>query len=81
MAVVRQFGRPRRVAGHLAGWVMANRPSNRQRNHWVVSLLDLQPTDRVLEIGFAPGLGIAELSRRVGPAGHVYGVDHFNLRL
>lgn len=36
----------------------------------------LQPTDRVLEIGFGPGLPIAELSRRVGDSGHVYGIDH-----
>jgi ubiquinone/menaquinone biosynthesis C-methylase UbiE len=74
-AIVAQFGHPRGMAGSVAGWVMARRPSNRQRNRWVVSLLDVQPTDRVLEIGFGPGLAIAELSRRVGGAGHVYGID------
>jgi hypothetical protein len=37
--VVRQFGRPRGVTGRLAGWLMAYRGSNRQRNLWVVSLL------------------------------------------
>jgi ubiquinone/menaquinone biosynthesis C-methylase UbiE len=73
--LVRQFGRPRGVAGRAAGQVMAHRASNRQRNVWVVSLLDLQPTDRVLEIGFGPGLAIAELARRVS-RGHVYGIDH-----
>ncbi len=73
--VVQQFGRPRGTAGHLAGWVMAHRGSNRQRNRWVVSLLDVQPTDRVLEIGFGPGLAVAELSRRA-TRGHVYGIDH-----
>jgi ubiquinone/menaquinone biosynthesis C-methylase UbiE len=36
----------------------------------------VKPTDRVLEIGFGPRVAIAELSRRVGPEGHVYGVDH-----
>jgi hypothetical protein len=50
-AIVGQFGHPRGMAGSVAGWVMARRPSNRQRNRWVVSLLDVQPTDRVLEIG------------------------------
>ena len=54
-AVVRQFGHPRGTAGAMAGWVMALRRSNRRRNAWVVSLLDVQPTDRVLEIGFGPG--------------------------
>jgi SAM-dependent methyltransferase len=80
-AIVGQFGRPRGTAGSVAGWVMAHRPSNRQRNSWVVSLLDVQPTDRVLEIGFGPGLAIAELSRRVGDAGHVYGIDHSQVML
>jgi ubiquinone/menaquinone biosynthesis C-methylase UbiE len=54
---------------------MAHRGSNRQRNRWVVSLLDVQPTDRVLEIGFGPGVAIAELARRV-TRGRVYGIDH-----
>ena len=73
--LVRQFHSPHGMAGRVAGWVMAHRGSNRQRNLWVVSLLDVQPTDRVLEIGFGPGLAIAELSRRA-TQGHVYGIDH-----
>lgn len=73
--VVRQFGHPRGIAGRVAGWVMAHRRSNRQRNSWVVSLLEVQPADRVLEIGFGPGLAIAELAHRT-PQGHVYGIDH-----
>jgi ubiquinone/menaquinone biosynthesis C-methylase UbiE len=80
-AIVGQFGHPRGVAGSVAGWVMANRASNRRRNRWVVSLLEVQPTDRVLEIGFGPGLAVAELSRRVGPSGHVFGVDHSEVML
>src|SRR2546429_455915 len=54
---VRQFGRPHGVPGRLAGWVMAHRSSNRQRSFWVGSLLDVQPTDRVLEAGFAGAPG------------------------
>jgi ubiquinone/menaquinone biosynthesis C-methylase UbiE len=80
-AIVGQFGHPRGALGNLAGWVMAHRSSNRQRNRWVASLLDVQATDRVLEIGFGPGLAIAELSRRVGPAGHVYGLDRSDVML
>ncbi|WP_155341071.1 class I SAM-dependent methyltransferase [Acrocarpospora corrugata] len=72
---VGQFGRPHGTAGRVAGWVMAHRGSNRQRNLWVVSLLDVQPADRVLEIGFGPGLAIAELARHVTD-GHIYGIDH-----
>lgn len=73
--VVRQFGHPRGIAGRVVGWVMAHRHSNRQRNSWAVSLLDVQPTDRVLEIGFGPGVAIAELAGRA-TRGHVYGIDH-----
>jgi ubiquinone/menaquinone biosynthesis C-methylase UbiE len=46
-----------------------------------VSLLDVQPTDHVLEIGFGPGVAVGELSRRVGPCGHVYGIDHSEVML
>jgi ubiquinone/menaquinone biosynthesis C-methylase UbiE len=58
----------------VTGWVFAHRPSNRQRNRWVVSLLDVQPADRILEIGFGPGVAVAALAR--AGAGHVYGIDH-----
>jgi ubiquinone/menaquinone biosynthesis C-methylase UbiE len=59
---------------------MAHRPSNRQRNSWVVSLLDVQPADRVLEIGFGPGLAITELAHRTAQ-GYVYGIDHSGVML
>ncbi len=71
---VGQGHHPRGAAGSVTGWVFAHRPSNRQRNRWVVSLLDVRPADRVLEIGFGPGVAVAELVR--AGAGHVYGADH-----
>jgi SAM-dependent methyltransferase len=73
--VVGQFRRPHGLGGLVAGWVMAHRSSNRRRNQWVVSLLDVQPTDRVLEIGFGPGVAVAALSR-LASDGAVLGVDH-----
>lgn len=76
---VGQGHHPRGAAGSVTGWVFAHRPSNRQRNRWVVSLLDVQPTDHVLEIGFGPGLAVAELVR--AGAAHVYGVDHSEVML
>jgi ubiquinone/menaquinone biosynthesis C-methylase UbiE len=54
---------------------MAHRASNRRRNAWAVSLLDVQRDDRVLEIGFGPGIAIRELSARA-PEGCVCGLDH-----
>jgi precorrin-6B methylase 2 len=63
----------------VTGWVFAHRPSNRQRNRWAVSLLGVRPADQVLEIGFGPGLAVAELAR--AGAGHVYGIDHSDVML
>lgn len=73
--VVDQFHRPHGAGGYVAGWVMGHRSSNVRRNRWVVSLLDVQPCDRILEVGFGPGVAITELSARA-PNGVVYGVDH-----
>jgi SAM-dependent methyltransferase len=80
-AIMGQFGHPWGAAGRAAGWVMAHRRPNRQRNSWVVRLLEVQPTENVLEIGFGPGLAIAELSRRAGEQGHMYGIDHSDVML
>ncbi|MFG1966261.1 class I SAM-dependent methyltransferase [Nonomuraea sp. NPDC049028] len=73
--LVGQAQRPRGIVGWANGWMFAHRPSNRQRNIWAVRLLDVQPTDRVLEIGFGPGVAIAEFAGRA-TQGHVFGVDH-----
>ena len=73
--VYRQFHRPTGLSGRVAGWIMANRPSNVQRNRWTVDLLTLELGDHVLEIGFGPGLAIQQVARLV-PRGHVVGVDH-----
>ncbi|WP_433174740.1 class I SAM-dependent methyltransferase [Actinoallomurus sp. CA-150999] len=77
--VIGQAHQPRGAAGRVNGWVFAHRPSNRQRNRWVVSLLDVRPDDKVLEIGFGPGVAVAELAR--AGAGHVYGIDHSDVML
>jgi SAM-dependent methyltransferase len=77
--VIGQGHHPRGAAGSVTGWMFAHRPSNRQRNRWVVSLLEVRPADRVLEIGFGPGVAIAELVR--AGAGHVYGIDHSDVML
>jgi SAM-dependent methyltransferase len=78
--VVRQFGHPTGTLGGLVGWVMANRPSNRERSRRTLELLRIQPEDRVLEIGFGPGLALAwaaELAYR----GKVVGIDHSEVML
>lgn len=73
-----QFRRPQGLFGYLAGWIMATRPSNLQRNRWTVGLLDVQPRDRVLEIGFGPGVAIEACALRATD-GKVLGLDHSEL--
>lgn len=73
--LVSQFGNPRGWFGRLAGWVMAHRRSNRERNRWTVELLELHAGDSVLELGCGPGLALAAAIEKVGN-GLVVGVDH-----
>ena len=77
--VIGQAHHPRGAAGRVTAWEMAHRPSNRERNRWVVALLAVRRADRVLEIGFGPGVAVAELVR--AGAGHVYGIDHSGVML
>lgn len=71
-----QFAKPTGAMGWVAGRLMAGR--NGHRSEWVFSLLDLKPTDHVLEIGFGPGSDIARASRS---AAFVAGVDHSDVML
>jgi SAM-dependent methyltransferase len=59
---------------------MATRPSNLARNRWTVELLEAQPADWVLEIGFGPGIALGWLAERT-PQGLVVGVDRSALML
>lgn len=72
--LISQAMSPRGLYGHVLGLQFAFRPSNRKRNIWAVSVMDVQPSDQVLEIGFGPGVAIKELARRA-TAGQVFGID------
>jgi cyclopropane fatty-acyl-phospholipid synthase-like methyltransferase len=73
--LVDQFHNPHGLVGHLAGRIMATRQSNLDRNRWTVDLLDLEPDDRVLELGPGPGVTLGLILDQV-PNGHVVGLDH-----
>jgi ubiquinone/menaquinone biosynthesis C-methylase UbiE len=73
--IVAQFGRPHGTLGQLAGFVMAKRPSNIERNVWTLDLLDLKPDDHLLEVGFGPGIAIQLASESINE-GLIVGVDH-----
>jgi len=70
-----QFGRPNGVLGSVVGAIMSRTPSNRDRIQWTLSLLDVRPQDRVLEIGFGPGVAI-QLASKMAAKGFVAGIDH-----
>jgi ubiquinone/menaquinone biosynthesis C-methylase UbiE len=70
--LMRMFGRPRGVLGRLGGVIMAR--MNRDAAEQVIEMLDVRPNDKVLEVGFGPGVAIQLLLDRV-PAGSVAGVD------
>jgi ubiquinone/menaquinone biosynthesis C-methylase UbiE len=67
-----QAGRPHGFLGTLFGYSMAF--LNEEMNQQVIDLLDVQPTDQVLEIGFGPGKTIQRLSQRA-TNGFVAGID------
>ena len=59
-----QLRRPQGLLGRFIGGKMARQ--NKESNDWTVSLLNIQPNDHVLEVGFGPGLAIKSA---VGPLG------------
>ena len=70
-----QFSRPHGLLGRLAGWIMATRPSNRERNRWTLDLIAPKDEEALLEIGCGPGLGLAEAAARA-PRAQLTGIDH-----
>ncbi len=63
-----------RIAGliKLFEWVLFLPPSLRRR---AVEHLQLEPGDRVLEIGCGTGRNFVHLHNAIGPKGRIYGVD------
>ncbi|MBN1200727.1 MAG: methyltransferase domain-containing protein [Anaerolineae bacterium] len=74
--ITSQFGRPRGLIGRLAERIMIRQ--NGERNTWAVTLLDVQPGERVLEVGFGPGLTIQQVAASA-PDAFFAGVDYSDL--
>jgi SAM-dependent methyltransferase len=72
MSFRRQLARPRGVLGLVAGEVLAW--SNLDPNRWTLALLAPGVEDRVVEIGFGPGVGVRLAAARAR-RGLVAGVD------
>jgi len=71
--VTKQFGQPSGLFGRFIGNGMAKR--NVYDAQWTVSLLDIQPQQRVLEIGFGPGVSTQIVAEKASQ-GFVAGIDH-----
>ena len=68
-----QFRKPDGLFGRYIGNGMARR--NAYEASWTVSLLDIQPESRVLEIGFGPGVSTQYASEKASK-GFVAGIDY-----
>lgn len=45
------------------------------RIRWAVELLDIRPDDRILDLGFGPGVSLELIAERLGDKGQVVGID------
>jgi len=70
--LMRAFGRPKGMLGRLGGIIMGR--MNQRMAAQAIELLNVQPTNRVLEVGFGPGVAIQLLAKRVS-SGQVTGID------
>lgn len=73
-SVASQFGNPRGFLGRLALTSMAYK--NGRYNDAARQALDLQPGDKVLEIGCGPGVSLRKVARLIGRSGFAAGVDY-----
>lgn len=71
--LTRQFGNPRGLIGEVLGRRLAK--GNVYDAQWTISLLNIQPHSRILEIGFGPGVSTQIVSEKA-PQGFVTGIDH-----
>lgn len=70
----RTFGVPTGLLGRLGGKIMSGSRQRMIAAH-VADLLDVRRGDRVLEIGFGPGIGIQCVSERLAGEGVLVGID------
>ena len=69
--IAEQFCQPRGLVGRFVGFLFR---MNREGVDWAIAVLEIQPTDHVLEIGFGSGHGI-ETATKLASQGWVAGVD------
>jgi arsenite methyltransferase len=70
-SIAQKMRQPAGLFGRLAGFLFR---INLEGIDWTISLLEIQPTEHVIEIGLGPGHGIQQVAR-LAVRGRVAGVD------
>ena len=70
--LMRMFVRPEGLLVRLGGIILAR--SNRKFAEEIVAFLDVRASEKVLEVGFGPGVGV-ELLARSATGGSIAGID------
>lgn len=76
--IFQQFRKPSGWLGWCVGQLMAVK--NRSRSEWVIGLIDVQPGDCILEVGFGSGTDISRVSQ-LAIQGWVAGIDYSEVML
>jgi len=71
--IASQFRHPEGISGRFVGKLMAR--GNRRAQDWTISLLGIRSGDRILEVGYGPGIAIELAARQTDVGGKVEGID------
>jgi ubiquinone/menaquinone biosynthesis C-methylase UbiE len=70
--LMRMFGRPQGLLGRVGGLILAR--GNRKFTGEIIAFLNIAPANKVLEVGFGPGVGVGLLAG-AAPGVRVAGID------
>ena len=73
-----QFGNPRGILGRFFGLLMAQ--TNQAKDDWTIKMLNVEPEDHILEIGFGSGVAIQKMSL-ITKCGFIAGIDRSEVML
>ena len=72
----KNFAKPQGILGELVGQYLAF--ENYELNIWAVNMLNIQPEETVLEVGFGPGIAIRHIVQNT-EASYIAGFDYSEL--